>query len=72
MPLDLPLDQMTLSEKLHLMETLWDHLTRHPSDVPSPAWHEEVLRDCRRRAESGENRLIDWEEAKKELRRQIP
>jgi len=39
----LPLDQMTVEEKLHLMEILWDDLSRMPEQTPSPAWHAEVL-----------------------------
>ena len=71
MPVELPLDQMTFAEKLHLMETLWDHLTRKPGDLPSPAWHEEVLQDCRQRADSGAEQFSDWEAAKEEIRRQV-
>jgi hypothetical protein len=71
MPAELALDQMTISEKLHLMERLWDDLARSPDDIPSPVWHKEVLEECRRKAESGEERLTDWETAKADIRRQV-
>ena len=71
MPLELPLAQMTLSEKLQLMETLWDDLTRKPDELESPAWHKEVLEECLRRAESGEEQFSDWEAAKEDIRRRI-
>ncbi|MDR3403585.1 MAG: addiction module protein [Chthoniobacter sp.] len=71
MPVELALDQMTFSEKLHLMETLWDDLTRKPDDFPSPAWHKEVLEESRRKAESGEEKFTDWEAAKAEIRRRV-
>ena len=44
MDIALPLDQMTAAEKLPAMELLWDDLCSYPEDIPSPAWHAEVLR----------------------------
>lgn len=71
MPVDLPLEQMTFAEKLQFREVLWDDLTRVPENFPSPAWHGDVLEDCRRAAETGEEKSTDWETAKEEIRRQI-
>ena len=71
MPVELPLDRMTFPEKLQLMEVLWDNLTRKPDDFPSPAWHKDVLEECRRRAESGEEKFSDWQAAKEDIRRRI-
>ena len=67
----LPLDQMTLSEKLQLMEALWDNLSKSPDAVESPAWHKEVLDDCAAKAESGQEKFTDWEAAKDDIRRQV-
>jgi len=36
---DLPLSQLTLAQKLDLMETLWTDLTRNEKTLESPAWH---------------------------------
>jgi hypothetical protein len=63
----LPLDEMTVAEKLQLMEVLWEDLSKNPADLPSPEWHKEVLDECRRKAESGEEQFIDWEKAKQEI-----
>jgi len=71
MRVELPLSEMTLPEKLQLMETLWDDLTRKPVEFESPAWHKDVLEDCRRRAERGEEKFSDWEAAKEEIRRTL-
>ena len=71
MAIELPLDEMTFPEKLQLMETLWDLLTRKPNDFPSPDWHKDVLEECRCRAESGEEQFSDWEAAKEDIRRQV-
>jgi len=58
----LPLEKMTLAEKLQAMEELWADLSRE-ENFESPAWHGEVLR---RRA--GEKDFVDWETAKQQLR----
>ena len=71
MPLEQPLDQMTLPEKLQLMEALWDDLTRKRDDLPSPEWHGDVLAECDRRAQSGEETFSDWEAAKADIRRRV-
>jgi hypothetical protein len=38
-----PLDEMTVSDKLHAMEQIWDDLCRNPENVPSPSWHSDIL-----------------------------
>ncbi len=64
----LPLDRMSIAEKLQAMETLWEDLC-HTDAVPSPKWHEDVLKEREARYRSGEEKPIGWETAKKELRR---
>ena len=65
----LPLDEMSIEEKLQTMEALWENLSVDPTAIDSPAWHEEVLRERERKIESGEARFIDWEEAKADILR---
>ncbi|HEY4417371.1 MAG TPA: addiction module protein [Verrucomicrobiae bacterium] len=62
MTVTLPLEQMTVAEKLQAMEQLWADLSR-TDNLESPAWHEAVLRE-----RSGQSDFVDWETAKKELR----
>lgn len=64
----LPLDKMSVAEKLRAMEMLWADLSRNESEFESPAWHEDVLRDREERVKSGKESFIDWETAKKQLR----
>lgn len=65
----LPLDKMTTSEKLLEMERLWDDLCRNPQDVPSPAWHGDVLAERERQIAQGNMKFLDLDEAKKRIRR---
>ncbi len=64
----LPLDRMSVAEKLRAMEMLWADLSRNDAQVESPAWHENVLRDRDAKIESGAEKFMDWEAAKKQLR----
>ena len=68
MPVSLPLSEMTLEEKLQIMEALWDDLSRDPDALESPAWHEDILRARQERLASGEAEFVDWEQAKADIR----
>ena len=69
MELTLPLDQMTIAEKLRALEAIWADLSRHEEKIESPAWHEQVLKDRDERVASGKESFVNWEAAKSELRR---
>ncbi|MGA2863052.1 MAG: addiction module protein [Verrucomicrobiota bacterium] len=63
--------QLPRSEKLKLMEALWEDLS-HPEDAfESPAWHAEELAKTEQRLAAGEARILDWPAAKKELRARV-
>jgi hypothetical protein len=72
MSIDLPLDSMSTSQKLEILEAVWASLCRNPSDVESPAWHAAVLTQRKRRLESGEATVSDWESAKQRIRKARP
>ena len=65
----LPLDKMTISEKLAEMERLWDDLCRNGEDIPSPAWHGDVLAEREKQISEGKMTFIDLEEAKERIRK---
>jgi hypothetical protein len=69
--LALPLDRMTLEEKLLAMEALWDNLCRDESQIPVPDWHKQILDERERQIESGEARFVDWETGKARIRDRI-
>lgn len=68
----LPLQEMTLAEKISAMEALWDDLCRSETDALSPAWHEELLRQREKDIAIGASRFVDWNEAKKRIRDALP
>lgn len=68
----LPLDEMTLAEKLELAETRWTDLADHHADnIPSPEWHAEVLRERQRQLDAGEDEFLEWDEAQREIDRLV-
>ena len=71
MEITLPLEKMTIAEKLRVMESLWRDLTRDEEHLESPEWHGEVLRERATRVKQGKESLMDWETAKKQLRKRV-
>ena len=65
---DVPLESMSVAEKLALMERLWEDLSRRPEDVPSPKWHGDVLAERIAAVRDGRATFADWDEAKRRLR----
>ena len=72
MDITLPLNEMTTADKLAVMELLWDDLCRTPEDVPSPAWHGEVLAAPERQLQDGKTRFRDFNEVRKDLEKHLP
>ena len=68
MQVALPLDKMTVADKLRALEEIWSDLQRRPEDVPSPAWHADVLRAREDRVRDGTSHFGDWTDAKRRIR----
>jgi hypothetical protein len=67
MSIKLPLNEMTLQEKLAAMEALWENLSRSPEAIESPEWHKVIVDERRRRVADGTVRFVDWESAKAKI-----
>ena len=65
----LEIQQLPREEKLRLMEALWADLSRDEAEVESPAWHADALRETAERVARREEKVLDWERAKAELRK---
>mgnify|MGYP002624464128 CR=1 FL=1 len=68
MAFELPLESMTLAEKLAAMELLWADISRRPADLPSPTWHRDVLMQRRGLVSEGELKFLNWDTAIADLR----
>ncbi len=62
------LDQLSTADKLRTMEYLWDDLCRHAEEVPSPAWHGNVLAQREQMIVDGSAVFSDWEAEKAKIR----
>lgn len=71
MSISLPLKEMTIEEKLEVMEAIWDDLSRHADAMPLPAWHGDVLAEREAAIERGEASFEDWEAAKLRIEKDI-
>ncbi|MDX8126485.1 addiction module protein [Methylomonas sp. BW4-1] len=71
MKVTLPLKEMSVAEKIGMMEELWNDLSTRAADYSSPDWHGHLLAERKRLAESGEIGFTDWEAAKREIQDRI-
>jgi putative addiction module component (TIGR02574 family) len=60
---------MPVSERLMLMETLWNSLCEKSGDAMTmPAWHGQILDERMRRLDNGDETVSSWQEAKERIR----
>lgn len=67
----LPLDKMSVEEKIRVMEAIWDDLCRRAEAVQSPDWHGEILAEREAAIERGEDQFEDFETAKEKIRSDV-
>lgn len=59
---------LSREEKLRVMEAIWEDLSKEDEEVQSPGWHQKSLQETERRHSEGQEKIVDWQAAKKELR----
>lgn len=65
------LRKLPAAEKLKIIEALWSDLAADEGNFASPAWHVEELRKTEAELAAGRMESLDWDEAKKQLRKQF-
>lgn len=58
-------------EKLKIIEALWSDLAADEENFESPAWHVEELKKTEADFAAGRIEVLDWQDAKKELRKRF-
>lgn len=71
MAVTLPLDAMSIEEKMQTMESIWEDLCKTADSIISPPWHENILNDREESVKRGDDKFVDWETAKKNIRNDI-
>ncbi len=69
--IDVPIAQLSFTQKLDLMETLWPDMAGDEINLLSPAWHEAVLNDREAALNAGQASLSDWAEAKERIKKNV-
>jgi len=59
------LKKMSTSERLQVMEALWDSLLYESDVVETPEWHEKILQERKEKIASGSAKFISLAELKK-------
>jgi len=62
------IEHLSREDKLRVMEAIWEDLSKEDTEVESPKWHQEALQETEQRLNLGEEKKVDWQSAKKELR----
>ncbi len=68
MKVTLPLDEMSVAEKIGIMETIWSDLSKEQQNYSPPEWHGNILKERMLLAESGDVGFTDWDQAKKQIK----
>jgi putative addiction module component (TIGR02574 family) len=63
------LRKLSAVEKLKIIEALWSDLAADDESFTSPSWHEDALRTTEADFAAGQIEVLDWEDAKKQLRK---
>lgn len=71
MPNLIEIQHLSREEKLRIMEAIWEDLSRDDDRIESPGWHRQALQETDQRLRAGQEKIFDWEDANKELRKRF-
>jgi hypothetical protein len=71
MEVALPLGKMTTSNKLRVLEEIWEDLRHTTREIPSPAWHADILHARELRIRTGKSHFSEWAEVKTRIRKRV-
>ena len=60
---------LSREEKLKMIDALWADLVSEEEFLESPEWHKKVLQETEQRFAEGKESILDWQTAKKKLRK---
>lgn len=63
--------KLSREEKLQVMEAIWEDLSVEEETIESPVWHQEALKESEQRRMAGKENILDWKDAKRELRKRF-
>jgi hypothetical protein len=63
-----PIEEMSAAERIELLESLWNAMSRRPEENEPPAWHGEVLQAREKALANGTDQFISLAEAEARIR----
>ncbi len=63
--------QMSLHEKLFVMETLWEDISRNEGQMEVPQWHKDLLDTRAESVRQGRAEFVDLETAKQMVKKAV-
>lgn len=63
--------KLSFQEKLNLLEELWEDILMYEQEIEVPNSHKEILDVREGLVEEGKTHFVDWEKAKKEIRKSV-
>ena len=69
--IDIPIAQLSFTQKLDLMEMLWADMAGNEKKLESPAWHGEILNEREAALNTGKETVSSWEAAKERIKKNI-
>jgi hypothetical protein len=67
MSITLPLQTMSVEEKMQVMESIWVDLCNRAGSTLTPNWHADVLSSRNAALLVDKDEILDWETAKKKI-----
>jgi len=64
------IENLSLNEKIELMEKLWEDLSSS-ADYGPPEWHGEELEKRKKEVAEGKIAYMEWDKAKEEIRKEV-
>ncbi len=69
--IQISLSELTFGQKLNLMESIWDDLTKDEKKLESPHWHKDILIDREIALKAGKVKMRDWDESKERILKKV-
>ncbi len=63
--------RLSREEKLRVMEAIWEDLLTDEEQIESPDWHQKALQETENRLSSRQEKILYWQDAKRELRKRF-
>lgn len=58
----LEIEKMSTKERLQIMEVLWDSLLKNESEIESPEWHRDIIKERKKKIANGKAEFMTLKE----------